>query len=228
MKDTNPVRKEQFEHLKNASSLPFWKRMRYYFDFFKFPLLGILIVGILVFFFVKEVIFAPVVIFYGVIVNRTEVTAVTDDEFIKSFPEYDNYATDRDKIYFSSDMFFNDTDIESAAKLIANASSGDINVIICNEDTFNRLSQAGLFANLDNYPEIKQKYSDSILNYDHTKNDTSEDDFLGITPYGINISESAALKSLNAFKEDEDVYLCIGLNSNANDVVLSFIDWIAK
>ena len=88
MKDTNPVRKEKYEHLKNASSLPFGKRMRYYIDFFKFPLLGVLIVGILVFFFVKEVILAPEVIFYGVIVNRTEITQMTDDEFIKSFPEY--------------------------------------------------------------------------------------------------------------------------------------------
>lgn len=227
MKDTNPVRKEKFEHLKNASSLPFGKRMRYYFDFFKFPLLGILIVGILVFFFVKEVIFAPEVIFYGVIVNRTEVTAITDDEFIRSFPEYGNYNTKREKIYFSSDMFFNDSDIESAAKLIANASSGDINVMICNKDTFDRLSQAGLFADLDNYPELKAKYSDSLLSYDHTKNATPEDDSLGIKTYGIDISDSAVLKSLNAFHEDEKTYLCIGLNSNTSDVVLSFIDWIA-
>lgn len=227
MKDTNPVRKEKFEHLKNASSLPFGKRMRYYFDFFKFPLLGILIVGILVFFFVKEVIFAPEVIFYGVIVNRTEVTAITDDEFIRSFPEYGNCNTKREKIYFSSDMFFNDSDIESAAKLIANASSGDINVMICNKDTFDRLSQAGLFADLDNYPELKAKYSDSLLSYDHTKNATPEDDSLGIKTYGIDISDSAVLKSLNAFHEDEKTYLCIGLNSNTSDVVLSFIDWIA-
>lgn len=228
MKDTNPVRKEKFEHLKNASSLPFGKRMRYYFDFFKFPLLGILIVGILVFFFVKEVIFAPKVIFYGVIVNRTEVAAMTDDEFIKSFPEYDSYNTKQERIYFSSDMFFNDSDIESAAKLIANASSGDINVLICNEETFMRLSKAGLLESLDTFPELKQKYSDSVLTYDHTKNDTPEDDSLGIKPYGIKISESAELKSLNAFKEGEDIYLCIGINSNMNDIVLAFIEWISR
>ena len=228
MKDTNPVRKEKYEHLKNASSLPFGKRMRYYFDFFKFPLLGVLIVGILVFFFVKEVILAPEVIFYGVIVNRTEITQMTDDEFIKSFPEYETFNTKREKIYFSSDMFFNDSDIESAAKLIANASSGDINVLICNEETFMRLSKAGLLESLDTFPELKQKYSDSVLTYDHTKNDTPEDDSLGIKPYGIKISESAELKSLNAFKEGEDIYLCIGINSNMNDTVLAFIEWISR
>ena len=228
MKDTNPVRKEKYEHLKNASSLPFGKRMRYYFDFFKFPLLGVLIVGILIFFFVKEVILAPEVIFYGVIVNRTEITAMTDDEFIKSFPEYETFNTKREKIYFSSDMFFNDSDIESAAKLIANASSGDINVLICNEETFMRLSKAGLLESLDTFPELKQKYSDSVLTYDHTKNDTPEDDSLGIKPYGIKISESAELKSLNAFKEGEDIYLCIGINSNMNDIVLAFIEWISR
>ena len=125
-------------------------------------------------------------------------------------------------------MFFNDSDIESAAKLIANASSGDINVLICNEETFMRLSKAGLLESLDTFPELKQKYSDSVLTYDHTKNDTPEDDSLGIKPYGIKISESAELKSLNAFKEGEDIYLCIGINSNMNDIVLAFIEWISR
>ena len=74
---------------------------------------------------------------------------------------------------------------------------------------------------------IMRKYSDSLLSYDHTKNDTPEDDSLGIKTYGIDISDSAVLKSLNAFHEDEKTYLCIGLNSNTSDVVLSFIDWIA-
>ena len=61
---------------------------------------------------------------------------MSDEDFISSFPEYQNYNPKKQKIYFSSDIFFNDTDIESAAKLIATVSSGEVNYIICNEETF--------------------------------------------------------------------------------------------
>ena len=228
MKEKNPVRKERYENLKNASSLPFGKRMRYYFDFFKFHLLALLIVGVIVFFVLKEIVFAPDVILNGYIVNRTEVTSITDEEFIISFPEYKNIDTKKHRVYFSSDLFLNDSDLESTAKLIATASTGEINFLICNEETFERLCLMGLISDINNYPDVFNKYNDRLIFYDHTKNDTAEDDSLGNKPYGIDVSNSAALKSLNAFKEDENIYLCIGINSEMTDVVFSFIEWIAK
>ena len=214
MKEKNPVRKERYENLKNASSLPFGKRMRYYFDFFKFHLLALFIVGVIVFFVLKEIVFAPDVIFYGVVVNKTAAPVISDEEFISSFPEYS--------------LFLNDSDIESTAKLVANASSGDINVIICNEETFNRLCLLGLVEDLDWNADLSKKYKDSFVYYDHTKNDTLEDDPLGVKAYGIDISDSAVLKSYNAFKEDDKVILCVGLNSDLSEFVFAFIDWVAK
>ena len=228
MKNKNPIRKERYENLKKASALPFGKRMRYYFDFFKFHLLAILIVGVIVFFVLKDIVFAPDVILNGYIVNRTEIPAITDEEFITSFPEYTNIDIKKHRVYFSSELFLNDSDIESTAKLIATASAGDINFLICNEETFERLSKMGLLEDINRYPELQSKYNDRLIVYDHTKNDTSEDDSLGLKPYGIDISESAVLKSFNAFKEDENVYLCIGINSELNDTVFAFIDWIAR
>ena len=228
MKEKNPVRKERYENLKNASSLPFGKRMRYYFDFFKFHLLALLIVGVIVFFVLKEIVFAPDVIFYGVVVNKTAAPVISDEEFISSFPEYSNHDSKKEKIYFSSDLFLNDSDIESTAKLVANASSGDINVIICNEETFNRLCLLGLVEDLDWNPDLSKKYKDSFVYYDHTKNDTLEDDPLGVKAYGIDISDSAVLKSYNAFKEDDKVFLCVGLNSDLSEFVFAFIDWVAE
>ena len=228
MKNKNPIRKERYENLKKASALPFGKRMRYYFDFFKFHLLALLVIGVIVFFILKDIVFAPDVILNGYVVNRTEIPAITDEEFITSFPEYINIDTKKHRVYFSSELFLNDSDIESTAKLIATASAGDINFLICNEETFERLGRMGLLSDLNNYPELQSKYNDRLIVYDHTKNDTSEDDSLGSKPYGIDISESAVLKSFNAFKEDENVYLSIGINSNMNDTVLAFIEWIAR
>ena len=228
MKNRNPIRKERYENLKKASALPFGKRMRYYFDFFKFHLLAILILAVIVFFVLKDIVFAPDMILNGYIVNRTEIPAITDEEFITSFPVYTNIDTKKHRVYFSSELFLNDSDIESTAKLIATASAGDINFLICNEETFDRLGKMGLLSDINNYPELQSKYSDRLIVYDHTKNDTSEDDSLGLKPYGIDVSESAVLKSFNAFKEDENVYLCIGINSNMNDTVLAFIEWISR
>ena len=228
MKNRNPIRKERYENLKKASALPLGKRMRYYFDFFKFHLLAILIVGVIIFFVLKDIVFAPDVILNGYIVNRTEIPAITDEEFITSFPEYTNIDIKKHRVYFSSELFLNDSDIESTAKLIATASAGDINFLICNEETFERLSKMGLLEDINRYPELQSKYNDRLIVYDHTKNDTSEDDSLGLKPYGINVSESAVLKSFNAFKEDENVYLCIGINSELNDTVFAFIEWIAR
>ena len=228
MKNKNPIRKERYENLKKASALPFGKRMRYYFDFFKFHLLAILILAVIVFFVLKDIVFAPDVILNGYIVNRTEIPVISDEEFITSFPEYGNIDTKKHRVYFSSELFLNDSDIESTAKLIATASAGDINFLICNEETFERLSKMGLLEDINRHPELQSKYNDRLIVYDHTKNDTSEDDSLGLKPYGINVSESAVLKSFNAFKEDENVYLCIGINSELNDTVFAFIEWIAR
>ena len=228
MKNKNPIRKQRYENLKKASALPFGKRMRYYFDFFKFHLFALLIAAVVIFFVLKEIVFAPDVILNGYLVNRTEITEITDEEFISSFPEYNNHNPKKEKIYFSSDIFFNDTDIESAAKLIATVSSGEVNYIICNEETFNRLSLLGLFSDIDTLPELKEKYQEDLIYYDHTKNDTAEDDSEGVKPYGIDISDSAVLKSLNAFHDDEKIYLCIGINSYPSEIVISFIDWIKQ
>ena len=227
MKDTNPIRKEKWENFKKASALPFGKRMRYYFDFFKFYILGLLIIGILVFFALKEIVFAPKVILNGYVVNRSEVTVISDEEFISSFPDYGNIDFKKYKVYFSSDLFLNDSDIESTAKLIATASSGDINFLICNEKTLNRLAIMGLLSDLNTRPEASE-YKDRFYFYDHAKNDTPEDDSLGQKAYGIDISDSVALKSLGAFKEGEKVYLCIGINSYSTDVFIDFLKWITE
>ena len=228
MKNRNPIRKERYENLKKASALPFGKRMRYYFDFFKFHLLALLVIGVIVFFVLKDIVFAPDVVLNGYVVNRTEIPAITDEEFITSFPEYINIDTKKHRVYFSSELFLNDSDIESTAKLIATASAGDINFLICNEETFERLSKMGLLEDINRYPELQSKYNGRLIVYDHTKNDTPEDDSLGSKPYGIDVSDSAVLKSFNAFKENENVYLCIGINSELNDTVFAFIEWIAR
>ena len=96
----NPIRKERYENLKKASALPFGKRMRYYFDFFKFHLFALLIAAVVIFFVLKEIVFAPDVILNGYLVNRTEITEITDEEFISSFPEYNNHNPKKEKIYF--------------------------------------------------------------------------------------------------------------------------------
>ena len=222
----NPIRKEKMENLKKASSLPFKKRLVFYWDFFKFYLLALIVIGVIAFIFIKQIFFAPEIILNGYIVNRSGKPSCSDEEFISSFPLYSDIDNKKQKIYFSSDMLLSDTDYESSTKLIAQTATGEIDFMICNENTFNTLSQMSLLENIDGNEDLKSRYESRFVSYDHTKNDTDEDDFLGVKTYGIDVSDSAVLSSFNAFKDDDKVYLCIGTNSETDDTVLSFINWI--
>ena len=222
----NPIRKEKMENLKKASSLPFKKRLVFYWDFFKFYLLALAVVAVIAFILIKQIFFAPEVILNGYIINRSDKPVCSDEEFISSFPLYSKIDTKKQKIYFSSDMLLSDANYESSAKLIAAAATGETDFIICNENTFNTLSQMSLLESIDNNPELKNKYESRFITYDHTKNDTDEDDSLGVKTYGIDVSDSDVLNSFNAFRDDDKVYLCIGTNSETDDTVLSFINWI--
>ena len=227
-KSDHPVRKEKLENLKKASSLPIGKRLVYYWDFFKFYIISVLIVSVIVFIFIKQVLFAPDVIFKGYIVNRTSIPTCTDEEFISSFPLYQTMNTKKERMYFSSDMLLSDSDYESSVKLIASAASGEVDCIICNEKTYNRLAQMQLLESIDNNTSIKEKYESKLITYDHTKNDTDEDDSLGLKTYGIEVSDSAVLHSFHAFSDDEKVYLCVGINAYIDDTTLAFIDWVCE
>ncbi|MCR4696279.1 MAG: hypothetical protein K5654_03100 [Lachnospiraceae bacterium] len=224
----HPVRREKLENLKKASSLPLGKRLVYYWDFFKFYIIGALVFSVIAFIFIKQVLFAPDVIFKGYIVNRTSIPSCTDEEFISSFPLYQTMNTKKERMYFSSDMLLSDSDYESSVKLIASAASGEVDCIICNEKTYNRLAQMQLLESIDNNTSIKEKYESKLITYDHTKNDTDEDDSLGLKTYGIEVSDSAVLHSFHAFSDDEKVYLCIGINAYIDDTTLAFIDWVCE
>ena len=88
MNDKHPLRKEKYENFKKAASLPFGKRVAYYLNFFKFWVGGIVVIGIIIYFYLSQVIFAPKIILNGYIVNRTEIPVMTDEEFMSSFPGY--------------------------------------------------------------------------------------------------------------------------------------------
>ena len=228
MNDKHPLRKEKYENFKKAASLPFGKRVAYYLNFFKFPIGGIVVIGIIIYFYLSQVIFAPKIILNGYIVNRTEIPVMTDEEFMSSFPGYSKINQRKEKICFSSDMFLNENDTESAFKIIATVSSGEVDYLICNENTLDKLAELGLLEDLNKYPDIIQSYNDSLLTYDHTANETNEDDSLGMRTYGIDIKDSKVLKEFNAFKEGENIYLCIGKNADLSDTAKEFITWVCK
>lgn len=225
MNVNNPVRKEKLENLKRAKELPFKKRVLYYFDFFKFYILGFLLALVLIYIVLTQMVFAPDVILNGYIVNRTEITSIPDEEFLKSFPDYNLINPKKEKMYFTSDMFFDENNPDSAVKLIATMSSGEADYVLCNKETMERLAQMGLLSDINHYPELSD-YSDRFVYYDHTKNDTDEDDSLGICAYGIEISDSVVLNNFHAFHENEKVYICFGKKEYLSDTLLHFIKWI--
>lgn len=227
MSKDNPIKKERLNNLKKAKEFPLKKRIAYYLDFFKIPLLAFLAIAIVMIIFVKEVVLAPKTALNVTVIGRNFQTEDTSDEFINAYSEYANIDCDNEVIIYDPDFYIDDANPDTVMKLVAAVSANDQDIIICNEETYKLLCQMSLLYDLtyfdNNYAD---KYSSLWVAYDHTQNDTPDDDGLGIKEYGIDITESAVLKSYNFYGDDERIILAIGNGSKRFERTEAFIDWI--
>lgn len=226
MSKEKPVKKEKLDNLKKASKLPFFKRMVYYFDFFKIPLICLIALTILSVFIIKEIILAKDTALTVTIINK-DADAVIDETFIEPFVAFADIDTSKELLQFNYDFYANENEADTLMKLVSYVSARECDIIICNRDTFDILSQMRLLTDLSEYDFSGVTNKDSFLpvSHDHTKNDTSEDDDLGIVQYGIDISGCAALNSCKLFG-NEEIILCIGNGSQRNERICRFITWL--
>lgn len=226
-KRNNPVADERKKNLEKAKELPFKKRMLYYFDFFKIPASILLFFFIFVFFLIKDVILAKDTAITVTVVNQA-VTPNTDvSEFIEPFIGYAGIDTKKETVLFTPDFYIDDTNPETIMKLVASVSAKDCDIIICNKEDFDLLASMSLLYDLSFYDNsfLKDKYDFVTEEYDHTKNDTADDDELGTVTYGIDISDSAVIKS-SFINSDEQIILCIGNGSERTERTEAFISWL--
>lgn len=226
-KKENPIADERKKNLKKAKELPFKKRMLYYFDFFKIPASILLLLAIVLFFLIKDVILAKDTALTVTLINQPDAVTMDVSEFTEPFIGYAGIDAQKETVLLTPDFLIDDTNPEIIMKLVASVSAKDCDIIICNENDFERLASMSLLYDLSNYDNssLTDRYSFLAKEYDHTKNDTADDDELGTVIYGIDISDSAVIKS-SYFNHDEPIILCIGNGSERIERTEAFIFWL--
>lgn len=229
MKNTNnPIGDERKKNFEKAKELPFKKRMLYYFDYFKIPASIFLLIGITGFFFVKDVLLAKDTALTVTFINPTGTPTVNSIEFIEPFLGYSGIDSQKEIVSFTPDFYIDDNNPDTIMKLVAVVSAKDCDVIICNSDNFELLASMSLLSDLSTYDNsfFADNYNFLLKNYDHTKNDTAEDDELGTVTYGIDITDSAVIKSSSYFASDETIILCVGNGSERIERTEAFVSWL--
>lgn len=228
MKKERPIEAERKKNLKKASELPFKKRMVYYLDYFKIPIIILFAFTLFSFIFIKDVILAKKTALSVTVIDRNFEPAVSDEEFIEPFIGYAGIDTKKEIVNYISDFYIDDNNPETVMKLVASVSAKDCDVIVCTEETFEELASMSLLYDLSMYDNsyLSDNYSFLLKEYDHTKNDTANDDELGTVIYGIDISDSAVINSSKYYPENEKIILCIGNGSERIERTEAFIKWL--
>ncbi len=224
----SPIENERKNNLKKASDMPFKKRMAYYFDYFKIPLMAVIFLSILAFFFVKDVLLAKETALSVRIINADFNSSVSDSEFIEPFLGYASIDNKKETVFFSSDNHIDFGNSETVMKLVAEVSAKECDVLICSEETLNLLSSMAILYDLSLYDDayFVNKYQNRTISLDTIKNDTSDDGESDNAIYGIDITDSAAIKTSMYFPRDEKVYLCIGNGSHRSERTEAFVSWL--
>lgn len=230
MRKENPIKEERIKNLKKAKELPLGRRIQYYFDFFKIPMVVLLFLGIISFFFVKDILLAKDTALSIYVVNRQHAVEIYDDSFIKPFCEYAGINASKENVVCVYDFYIDENNADTAMKLVASVSAGECDILICNRDTFNELARMKLLYNLSEYDDgsLISNYSSLLIDYDYSSNKDPEDDSFGIRPLGIDISASQIIQSASFFNSDEEVILCIGNGSKRVERTKSFLQWLLK
>lgn len=227
MNTNNPVKQERLNNLKKAKALPLPQRIMYYLDYFKIPLMVLFLVSVILFFFVKEVLLAKEVAINVTVIGRNYVESDYSQAFIDSYINYAGIDSDQETVLYDPDFQIDDTAPDTIMKLVASVAAHDQDIIICNKETFDMLCQMSLLYNLSVYEDANaDSYKNLLISYDHTQNDTPDDDSLGIQNYGIDISGSVVLKECNFYNADSDIILAIGNGSKRTSRTNLFIEWI--
>lgn len=222
--EKHPLRAEKRKQFKKAASLPLGKRLLYYFDYFKFYIIGIPVAGFLIFLLVKALFFAPNTALYGYFVNAPVAMETEDDVFLQDFFTYAGIDETKENIYFSSDFSLAGADSATMSKFVSNLSLGEIDFFICDRKTLDELAKEDILINLAYYFDeaTLQAHKARLFSYQEATGTESEE----FAPIAVNITDSPILKESGAFAGAGEVYFCVAGNSRRKENTTLFLEWL--
>lgn len=118
------------------------------------------------------------------------------------------------------------SDYGSQIRFTTLTAAGSIDIIICDEECFDKYSQMGYFADLSEFlpAELYEKVKDQIVESSETETDEEGNitKMYPAAPHGINISGNALYKDFGGTADQ--VILGVFANTERTDMVLRFIE----
>lgn len=239
--------KEERAALKNAG---FKKKLGYFLDYYKWYVIGTLIVLIGAGSIIYEVATAKDTAFYAVMLNATQLE--TADGFNQDFCEYANIDTDKYETFFdtsirlTNDPGMADVNMTSMQKLAVYVAAAEVDIMLGDSETMQKYANSSSFYDLREIlsPEKLEQYAPYFYYVDmatvreiEAAQDALDEEYVPVyknprkpeemeepVPVGLLI-ESSRLKEAYYFR-GEDLVLGVYGNTTHLDAALSYIDYL--
>ena len=227
MADT--LRKEAKENEKKAlEGKSFKEKLSYIFYYYKWHMLGLLILAIFVGSFIKSMSEYRDPYLQIAIVNAAQ-TADFDTP-IREYELTTDIDKDKEEMRYDSSYVFmtgngsNGFDVQQVEKLFAATSAGMLDLIICDEQSYEWISQMGYFKDLGDVlsKEELTRYGDRIR---EAEVESDLDGTIARELAAIDVTDSSKLKSWGWFPEGK-VYVGLVMESEHIDRAMDFIRYL--
>ncbi len=241
--------KEERQALKNAS---FKTKFNYFLDYYKWYVIGAIIVIALVASFIHQITTKKEVVFNAVMLNASLMTE--GSEYTKKFTDYAGINLDTHEVYFDTSIRIiedstDETSYTSVQKLMVYTAAAELDVMVTDCDSFAKYANSSTFYDLRDIlsDEQIQKYEPYFYYVDlktveeiETAGDNLDETFVPVypdytkpeemetpIPVGILLDSNEELQE-NYYFRGEGVVLGVYGNTTHLDTALKYIDFLMQ
>lgn len=243
--------KEERKAMKNKSLR---ERLSYFWDYYKWHVIGGIAGAVLAGTFIFQVFFGKDIGFYAVLLNATDLAQA--EAYAQRFTEYAGIDTGKYIVTFETDMYIDRYDdipdpdmITTAEKLMVSVTTGELDVMVSDADSIQYYAYNAYFCDLRNLLTTEQlamyepyffyidqseveRLMEATDNFDtsYTVNYLDPMDPEAMeqpVPVGLYVNHDQALQEAFYFR-GEDVVLCVCINTTRPEAASKFIDFVMQ
>lgn len=214
-------------------NLSFERKLEYLWDYYKFHLLGIIIVLALM---IGSLLIwhenSKPVLLNGYLLN-TNWGDEQAQKLLEEYASYGNYPLKEYNAYFNASVFI-DTSIKDQmstvayTKVMSDLDMKEIDFFFCNQEMFNYFGEKEAFGDLEKSmpANLQERFQDKLIS---VKLYDEEGNVIGTYAAGINISDSPVLASMqkeHILYEESQIFFTVPYNSQRLEKVWEFLEFL--
>lgn len=215
--------KSEKEKWSNLSS---HEKVQYFKDYYlKFVIAGALILAFIIWFLYSIFKPKPETMLTVTLINST-MTDEASEALSSQLSSYLDINTDKEEIFIDTSLFLDDENpseatMASEQKMVAYAFSGELDIIIAQEDVFERYAKQGYFINLaEALPSNLYSQFNDTFYMTRAENDTED------IPYGISIAGYERFENLESYIQNPVIGIMANTKHKSNAV--DTIQWFTE